>query len=165
MRTSGNIGATAAAIEAVERLKERHGPLMFVQSGGCCDGSSPMCLRAGELLVSPGDVLLGEIAGCPFYIDADQYERWRRPRLVIDVLPGHGESFSLEGADDIHFVADTLGVEPCGATAPVSRPAPALSWTVGPRPPALTAPSPRSTPVAARPGSPSDPDREPTSRL
>jgi uncharacterized protein (DUF779 family) len=99
------VTATDAAVAAVERLKARHGPLMFVQSGGCCDGSSPICLREGELLLGAGDVLLGEVAGCPFYVDREQYERWRSPTLVLDVGTGGGDSFSLEGADGIHFLA------------------------------------------------------------
>jgi uncharacterized protein (DUF779 family) len=103
------VTATDAAVAAVEGLKARHGPLMFVQSGGCCDGSSPICLREGELLLGPGDVLLGEIAGCPFYVDREQYERWRSPNLVLDVGPGGGDSFSLEGADGIHFLARPRG--------------------------------------------------------
>jgi uncharacterized protein (DUF779 family) len=108
MRDGGAISATPAAIAAIERLKARHGALRFVQSGGCCDGSSPMCLLADELLIGSGDLLLGEVAGVPFHIDSEQYERWRRPRFVVDVAPGRGESFSLEGADDVHFVARTV---------------------------------------------------------
>jgi uncharacterized protein (DUF779 family) len=103
------VTATGAALAAIERLKGRHGPLMFVQSGGCCDGSSPICLSEGELLLGPSDVLLGEVAACPFYIDREQYERWQEPLLVIDVAPGGGDSFSLEGPDGIHFVARTRG--------------------------------------------------------
>jgi uncharacterized protein (DUF779 family) len=101
------VTATDAAQAAIERLEARHGPLMFVQSGGCCDGSSPICLSAGELLLGPNDVLLGEIAGCPFYVDRDQYARWQKPRFVIDIAPGGGDSFSLEGSDGVHFVART----------------------------------------------------------
>jgi len=81
---------------------------MFFQSGGCCDGSSPLCLKEGELPLSPQDMRLGEIAGAPFYIDTEQYERWGRPHLRIDVSPGSNEGFSLEGADGIHFVTQTL---------------------------------------------------------
>lgn len=81
---------------------------MFVLSGGCCDGSSPVCLRDGEFLLGPGDLLLGSTAGCPFYIDRDQYERWRRPHLVIDVAPGENDTFSIEGIEGVHFMARTL---------------------------------------------------------
>ena len=99
------VTATDAAVAAIERLRRRHGPLELVQSGGCCDGSSPVCLPAGELLLGPEDVLLGEIAGCPFYVDRAQYVRWREPKLVIDVAPGAGDSFSIEGPEGFHFVA------------------------------------------------------------
>ena len=76
---------------------------MLFQSGGCCDGSSPMCFPDGELLLGPNDLLLGDVGGCPFYIDAEQYERWQRPRLLLDVAPGAGTGFSLEGLHDLHF--------------------------------------------------------------
>src|SRR5689334_14092552 len=97
--------ATDAARALILRLKDRHGPLLFMQSGGCCDGSSPMCLRDGDLLIGPNDLLLGEIEGCPFYIDQEQYERWRKPQFLIDVAPGDGDTFSLEGPEGMHFVA------------------------------------------------------------
>jgi uncharacterized protein len=99
--------ATDAAIAAIECLTATHGRLMFYESEGCCDGSSPMCLRAGELLLGPGDLLLGEIGGVPFYIDAGQYERWGRPGLVLDVAPGPAPGFSLEAPGGLHFVALT----------------------------------------------------------
>lgn len=99
------VTATDAAVAAIDGLVRRHGPLVFVQSGGCCDGSSPICLCEGELLLGPGDILLGKVAGCPFYVDREQYERWREPSFLVDVAPGGGDSFSLEGADGIHFVA------------------------------------------------------------
>jgi uncharacterized protein len=101
------VTATPAALEVIHRLEAAHGPLMFFQSGGCCDGSSPMCLTDGELPLSPSDLLLGNIGGAPFYIDADQYERWRRPRFLIDVSPGPAEGFSLDGLDGVHFVTRT----------------------------------------------------------
>jgi uncharacterized protein (DUF779 family) len=95
--------ATDAALAEIGRLRAKHGPLMFFQSGGCCDGSSPMCFPDGELLLGPNDLLLGQIDGCPFYIDAEQYERWNRPSLVLDVTSGAGSGLSLEGVDDVHF--------------------------------------------------------------
>lgn len=106
---TGRVTATDAALVAIERLQARHGPLVFVQSGGCCDGSSPICLAEGELLLGPGDVLVGEIAGHPFYVDREQDERWRRPSFLIDVAQGAGDSFSLEGPDGLHFVARSPG--------------------------------------------------------
>ena len=95
------VQVTEKARELIARLKARYGSLMFVQSGGCCDGSSPVCLREGELL-------LGEIEGCPFYIDREQYERWQKPRLLIDVSQGEGDTFSIEGPEGLHFVAHTM---------------------------------------------------------
>lgn len=91
----------------IERLRAAHGPLAFHQSGGCCDGTSPICLKDGELPPGPHDLLLGDIGGQPFYIDADQYERWNRPQFVIDVSEGAAEGFSLEGLEDVHFVTRT----------------------------------------------------------
>jgi uncharacterized protein (DUF779 family) len=96
--------ATPRALELIERLVAEHGPLMFFVSGGCCDGSSPQCLRRGELLLGPGDLRLGSIAGADVHIDRDQYERWNHPELVIDVADGAGDTFSLEGRQDVHFV-------------------------------------------------------------
>ena len=85
-----------AAREVIARLRAEHGPLMFHQSGGCCDGSSPMCYAAGEFRVGGSDVLLGEIDGCPFYMAADQFSYWQHTQLTIDVVKGRGASFSLE---------------------------------------------------------------------
>jgi uncharacterized protein (DUF779 family) len=97
------IVATDAALVELRRLQAEHGPLMLFQSGGCCDGSLPLCLPDGELVVGPNDLLLGEIIGCPVYIDAEQDERWNRPELVLDVAEGAPEGFSLGGAA-VHFV-------------------------------------------------------------
>jgi hypothetical protein len=91
------VSATPAAIELIEVLRRQHGDLMFHQSGGCCDGSSPMCYPRGEFKVGGRDVLLGRIGGQPFYIGADQYEYWKHTQLIIDVVEGRGGMFSLEG--------------------------------------------------------------------
>ena len=99
------VTATPAALEVIHRLEAAHGPLAFFQSGGCCDGSSAMCLKDGELPVALHDVQLGEIGGAPFYIDAEQYERWGAPRFLIDVAPGAAEGFSLEGLEGVHFIS------------------------------------------------------------
>ncbi|BBL70788.1 DUF779 domain-containing protein [Methylogaea oryzae] len=96
--------ATEAALALVETLKAKHGPLMFHQSGGCCDGSAPMCYPQGELLVGDNDVLLGDIGGSPFYISASQYEYWKHTQLIIDVVPGRGGQFSLESAEGVRFL-------------------------------------------------------------
>jgi uncharacterized protein (DUF779 family) len=98
------VDATAAAIELVRRLKAVHGPLMFFQSGGCCDGSAPMCYPDGELRVGERDVLLGEVEGCPVYIGGAQYEAWKHTALTIDVVPGRGAGFSLEAPLGVRFL-------------------------------------------------------------
>jgi uncharacterized protein len=98
------VTATPAATRAIEQLTERYGPLMLVQSGGCCDGSSPICFRAGAFLVGPDDRLLGDVSGASFYIDSDQDERWNRPQFVLDAADGAAQGFSLEALDGIHFV-------------------------------------------------------------
>jgi uncharacterized protein len=104
---SQTVTVTEAAHELIVRLKARYGSLMFMQSGGCCEGSAPMCLSEGELLLGPNDLLIGEIAGCPYYIDQEQYERWNRPQFLIDVVPGESDTFSLEGPEGVHFIART----------------------------------------------------------
>ena len=101
---TGRVTATPRAAETVRRLAAVHGPVVLHVSGGCCDGSSPMCLPAGELPPGPGDALLGEVADTPLYVDAEQDRRWGHPAVLIDVLPGAATSLSLEGADDLHFI-------------------------------------------------------------
>jgi uncharacterized protein len=98
------VSATEAALEVISRLEAAHGPLVFHQSGGCCDGTSPICLKDGELPPGPDDIRLGEIGGAPFYIDRDQYRRWGSPQFEIDVVAGAAEGFSLEGLEGVHFV-------------------------------------------------------------
>lgn len=97
--------ATEAALALIERLKAKHGPqLMFFQSGGCCDGSAPMCYLIGELTVGRHDLLLGSIGGCDFFISQSQYEYWQNTQLIIDVTEGHGSTFSLEGPEGVCFI-------------------------------------------------------------
>ena len=91
----------------IERLRAAHGPLAIFQSGGCCDGSAPICVRAAELPPSPHDMRLGELGGAPFYVDADQDHRWGRPTLLLDVAPGAAEGLSLEALEDVHFLSRT----------------------------------------------------------
>jgi uncharacterized protein (DUF779 family) len=98
------VTASPAAIALIRRLRDRHGELLFHQSGGCCDGSAPMCYPQGEFRVGPQDVLLGDIGGCPFYIGAQQFERWAHTRLIIDVVPGRGSGFSLEAPEGVRFL-------------------------------------------------------------
>jgi uncharacterized protein (DUF779 family) len=96
--------ATAKAEDLIAHLKEQHGPLLFHQSGGCCDGSSPMCFPEAEFRTGPSDVLLGEIADCPFYIGAAQFEYWAHTQLIIDVVPGRGGGFSAEAPEGVRFL-------------------------------------------------------------
>ncbi|MCG3087886.1 DUF779 domain-containing protein [Sporosarcina cyprini] len=96
--------ATDAALGLIEKLKAKHGPLMFHQSGGCCDGSSPMCYPEGDLIIGDQDVLLGHIGGVPFYMHKNQYEYWRHTQLIIDVVDGRGGMFSLEGVEGKRFL-------------------------------------------------------------
>ena len=95
--------ATTAALELIAELKRKHGPVMFHQSGGCCDNSAANCYLPGEITMGAGDVLLGEIGGCPFYIGKSQYEYWKHTQLIIDVIEGSGGTFSLEGPDGKAF--------------------------------------------------------------
>jgi uncharacterized protein (DUF779 family) len=96
--------ATEAALQLIEKLKGKYGPLMFHQSGGCCDGSSPMCYPGQEFQVGGSDVLLGEIGAVPFYMGASQFEYWKHTQLIIDVVPGRGGMFSLEGPEGLRFL-------------------------------------------------------------
>lgn len=109
---ASRIDVTSAAAEVIERLRVQHGPLMFHQSGGCCDGSSPMCFAAGEFRVGGSDVLLGEIEGCEFWMSEDQFEYWRHTHLTVDVTPGRGASFSLEIPLGVRFVIRSRLFEP-----------------------------------------------------
>ena len=96
MEKISRVEITPAAAAVIAQLRAQHGPLMFHQSGGCCDGSAPMCFPEGEFITGKSDVLLGYIHGCPFYMSRDQYEYWKHTHLTIDVVPGRGASFSLE---------------------------------------------------------------------
>jgi uncharacterized protein (DUF779 family) len=96
---------TAAAAELLGALQKRHGPLMFHQSGGCCDGSSPMCYPDGEFIVGDRDVLLGVPCGAPVWISGSQFETWKHTQLAIDVVPGRGGGFSLEAPEGVRFLS------------------------------------------------------------
>jgi uncharacterized protein (DUF779 family) len=99
------ITATAAARQAVSRLRAaRGGPVMFVQSGGCCAGSTPMCYPAGEFITGDADMLLGQIDGCPFYIDRRLDEAWHQDQFILDVASGEPEGFSLPAGEGLHFI-------------------------------------------------------------
>ena len=96
--------ATEAALDLIKKLEAVHGPLMFHQSGGCCDGSAPMCYPANEFKIGGSDVRLGEIGNCPFYMSADQFEYWKHTQLIIDVVEGRGAGFSLEAPEGLRFL-------------------------------------------------------------
>jgi uncharacterized protein (DUF779 family) len=98
------VTATDAALDFIARLRGEHGDVLFHQSGGCCDGSSPMCYPADEFLLAATDVLLGEVGGMPFYIGGPQYRAWKHTDLVIDVVPGRGGMFSLDNGRERRFL-------------------------------------------------------------
>jgi len=96
---------TPAAAELLASLVGKHGPVMFHQSGGCCDGSAPMCYPRGEFRVGAADVLLGEVSGdTPFWMSGDQFEYWSHTHLTVDVVPGRGSGFSLEAPEGVRFL-------------------------------------------------------------
>ena len=98
------VTATDAARALIVTLRSKHGELMFHQSGGCCDGSAPMCYPQGEFIVGDYDRLLGHIGGAPFYISGPQFEYWKHTQLIIDVVPGRGGMFSLDGPEGLRFL-------------------------------------------------------------
>jgi uncharacterized protein (DUF779 family) len=98
------VTATDAALSLIDRMLAKHGPLMFHQSGGCCDGSAPMCYPQGDFIVGDYDRLLGHIGGVPFYISGPQFEYWQHTALIIDVVPGRGGMFSVEGPEGLRFL-------------------------------------------------------------
>jgi uncharacterized protein len=104
MERATRVEATPAALELIERLRGKYGPLMFHQSGGCCDGSSPMCYPSDEFIVGDRDVKLGEIGGAPFYMSESQFAYWKHTKLIIDVVPGLGGMFSLENSEGVRFL-------------------------------------------------------------
>jgi hypothetical protein len=127
------VSATPATLALLEKLKAIHGPLLFHQSGGCCDGSAPMCYPRGEFKVGAQDVYLGEIGGQPFYMGAAQFDYWQHTHLIIDVVPGRGSGFSVEAPEGVRFLTrsrvytdaeyaalETMGPPPTGVARPVA---------------------------------------------
>lgn len=102
--TVSRVSATPAALALIDQLKQQHGALLFHQSGGCCDGSAPMCFPANEFLVGDIDVKLGEIGGVPFYMSQSQFSYWEHTHLIIDAIPGSGGMFSLERPTGLRFL-------------------------------------------------------------
>ncbi|MEW6374139.1 MAG: DUF779 domain-containing protein [Pseudomonadota bacterium] len=102
--TVERVTATPAALAFIGELRARHGPLMFFQSGGCCDGSAPMCWAMGEFNLGDSDVCLGELDGAPFYIGSEQFAYWEHTQLIIDVVAGNGGMFSLDNGTGRRFL-------------------------------------------------------------
>ncbi len=109
MSAPSGVLITESAAELLIRLQDRHGPVMFHQSGGCCDGSSPMCYPRADFLVGDRDVLLGVLDvgadGVAVWISGPQYQTWKHTQLVIDVVPGRGGGFSLEAPEGVRFLS------------------------------------------------------------
>lgn len=129
--TVDRVSVTPEAEKLIVKLQGMHGPLLFHQSGGCCDGSAPMCYPRGEFRVGAQDVFMGEIGGQPFYMGKSQFEYWQHTALIIDVVPGRGSGFSVESPEGVRFLTrsrvftdaeyealDLMGPPPTGAERP-----------------------------------------------
>ena len=114
----GTVSATPAALDLIDEIVADHGPVMFHQSGGCCDGSSPMCYAQGDFLIGDYDVKMGEIGGAPFYISGSQYEAWKHTDIVIDVVRGRGGMFSLDNGREKRFLVRS---EMCEIPTPAKK--------------------------------------------
>ena len=125
------VSATPEALNLMPKLMAMHGPLMFHQSGGCCDGSAPMCYPRKEFKVGAQDVFMGEIGGQPLYMGKSQFEYWQHTHIIIDVVPGRGSGFSLEAPEGVRFLTrsrifsdaenealDAIGPPPNGVERP-----------------------------------------------
>ena len=102
--TPSRVDATETALDLLTRLVGVHGPVLFHQSGGCCDGSSPMCFPLGEFRIGSSDVCLGHVDGAPFYMSGPQFEYWKHTHLTLDAVPGRGAGFSLEAPEGVRFL-------------------------------------------------------------
>ncbi len=98
------VTATAAALALIHTLTREYGPVLFHQSGGCCDGSSPMCYPQSDFIVGDNDVRLGEVGGAPVFISASQFDYWRHTQIILDVVKGRGGMFSLENGREVRFL-------------------------------------------------------------
>lgn len=101
---TSRISATEKAIDLIGQLRSKYGQLIFHQSGGCCDGSQPMCFERGDFIIGQSDVQIGEIEGCEFWMSKDQFDYWQHTHLTLDVTPGRGASFSLEIPLGVRFI-------------------------------------------------------------
>ena len=102
--TYERVAITAEAIVVLNQLKEKHGDLIFHQSGGCCDGSAPMVFEEGDMYLDDSDILLGQLEGVNYYMNQDQFEYWKHTHLTIDITEGRGSSFSLEIPLGLRFI-------------------------------------------------------------
>ena len=102
--TAERVTATDEALKLLASLQRIHGSVMLYQSGGCCDGSAPMCYAEGDFRLGGSDVHLGDIAGTPFYMHKSQYEYWKHTQLILDAIDGRGADFSLDSVEDRHFI-------------------------------------------------------------
>ena len=98
------VEATEEALKLLKEIVADYGPVIFHQSGGCCDGSATMCYAQGDLIIADHDVQMGEIGGAPFYIGGSQFEAWKHTRLIIDVVDGQGGMFSLDNGRGKRFL-------------------------------------------------------------
>jgi uncharacterized protein (DUF779 family) len=117
-RLEDKVSATPAALRLIEEIVKEHGPVLFHQSGGCCDGSSPMCYPKDGFIIGDTDVLLGHIGGAPVYISASQFEAWKHTDLIIDVVPGRGGMFSLDNGREVRFLTRSQVCSPVRAALP-----------------------------------------------
>ena len=101
---NARVAITDKAIEILNQLKEKHGELIFHQSGGCCDGSAPMIFEKGDMYLDDSDILLGQLDGVDYYMNQDQFEYWKHTHLTVDVTEGRGASFSLEIPLGVRFI-------------------------------------------------------------
>jgi uncharacterized protein (DUF779 family) len=132
---------TETAAGLLRRLRDRHGALMFHQSGGCCDGSSPMCYPDGEFIVGDRDVLLGIVEDTPVWISGPQFDTWKHTQLVIDAVPGRGGGFSMEAPEGMRFLSRGRAFSPTElSTLGGQPPLRGADWANGRRPPPPAAP-------------------------
>lgn len=111
-RDTARVRATPAALELIAEIQKDHPDILFHQSGGCCDGSSPMCYPSKDFRVGERDVKLGEVGGVPVYISASQFEAWKHTQLILDVVPGRGGMFSLDNGRERRFLTRSRVFQP-----------------------------------------------------
>ena len=109
---TARVRATQAALELIADIQEDHPDILFHQSGGCCDGSSPMCYPTSDFKVGARDVKLGEVGGVPVFISASQFEAWKHTQLILDVVPGRGGMFSLDNGRERRFLTRSRVFQP-----------------------------------------------------